>query len=160
MFSGKTVVIGITGGIAAYKMPNLVSMLVKQNANVRVIMTEAAEKIVSPIPMESLSKNKCLIDTFDRNFTMETEHIAVADAADVLLIAPATANTIAKLACGIADNMLTTTALACKCTCLQLQGGSGGPGEGGNPVLRKGPSPRCLPPSTKILSQVHQFMRY
>ncbi len=116
MFSGKTVVIGITGGIAAYKMPNLVSMLVKQNANVRVIMTEAAEKIVSPIPMESLSKNKCLIDTFDRNFTMETEHIAVADAADVLLIAPATANTIAKLACGIADNMLTTTALACKCT--------------------------------------------
>jgi phosphopantothenoylcysteine decarboxylase/phosphopantothenate--cysteine ligase len=79
-------------------------------------MTEAAEKIVSPIPMESLSKNKCLIDTFDRNFTMETEHIAVADAADVLLIAPATANTIAKLACGIADNMLTTTALACKCT--------------------------------------------
>ncbi|MBQ3380018.1 MAG: bifunctional phosphopantothenoylcysteine decarboxylase/phosphopantothenate--cysteine ligase CoaBC [Clostridia bacterium] len=115
MFSGKTVVIGITGGIAAYKIPNLVSMLVKKNANVRVIMTEAAEKIVSPIPMESLSKNKCLIDTFDRNFTMETEHIAVADSADVLIIAPATANTIAKLAHGIADNMLTTVALACRC---------------------------------------------
>ncbi|MBR2742497.1 MAG: bifunctional phosphopantothenoylcysteine decarboxylase/phosphopantothenate--cysteine ligase CoaBC [Clostridia bacterium] len=115
MFSGKNVVIGITGGIAAYKIPNLVSMLVKQNANVRVILTDAAEKIVSPIPMESLSKNKCLTDTFDRSFTMETEHIAVADAADVFIVAPATANTIAKLAHGIADNMLTTVALACRC---------------------------------------------
>ena len=115
MFKGKTVVIGITGGIAAYKMPNLVSMLVKQNANVHVILTDSASKIVSPIPMESLSGNKCLIDTFDRNFTMETEHISIATAADVLLVAPATANTIAKLAHGIADNMLTTTALACKC---------------------------------------------
>lgn len=115
MFKGKTVVIGITGGIAAYKMPNLVSMLVKQNANVHVILTDSAREIVSPIPMESLSGNKCLTDTFDRNFTMETEHVAIATAADVLIIAPATANTIAKLAHGIADNMLTTTALACKC---------------------------------------------
>jgi len=115
MFKGKNIVIGVTGGIAAYKMPNLVSMLVKQNANVHVILTPSAREIVAPIPFESLSGNKCLIDTFDRNFTMETEHVAIATAADVLLVAPATANTIAKLAHGLADNMLTTTALACKC---------------------------------------------
>ena len=115
MFKGKTVVLGITGGIAAYKMPNLVSMLVKQHADVNVILTENAREIVTPVPFESLSKNRCIIDTFDRSFTMETEHIALARKADVLLIAPATANTIAKLAHGIADNMLTTTALACTC---------------------------------------------
>jgi phosphopantothenoylcysteine decarboxylase/phosphopantothenate--cysteine ligase len=115
MLNGKTVVLGITGGIAAYKMPNLVSMLVKEHADVHVILTQNAREIVSPIPFESLTKNRCLLDTFDRGFTMDTKHVALADRADVLLIAPATANTIAKLAHGIADNMLTTTALACIC---------------------------------------------
>ncbi len=115
MLKGKNVLLGVTGSIAAYKMPNLVSMLVKKGVDVQVVMTESACKLVSPIAMESLSKNKCLTETFDRNFTREVEHIAVADKADVLIIAPASANTIAKLAHGIADNMLTTTALACKC---------------------------------------------
>lgn len=115
MFKGKTVILGISGGIAAYKMPNLASMLVKQRADVRVILTQNAREIVTPVPFESLTQNRCIIDTFDRSFTMETEHVALASRADVLLIAPATANTIAKLAHGLADNMLTTTALACTC---------------------------------------------
>ncbi len=111
----KFVVIGVTGGIAAYKIPNLVSMLAKAKAEVQVILTENAQNIIPPTPFESLSHHKCLTDTFDRNFTMEVEHIAVADKAKLLLIAPATANVIGKLANGIADDMLTTTALACNC---------------------------------------------
>ncbi len=113
--NGKFILIGVTGGIAAYKMPNLVSMLVKAKANTQVILTQNAQNIIPPTPFESLSHRKCLTDTFDRNFTMEVEHIAVADQADLLLIAPATANVIGKLANGIADDMLTTTALACSC---------------------------------------------
>ncbi len=112
---GKCIIIGVTGGIAAYKMPNLVSMLTKAKAETHVILTKNAQNIIPPTPFESLSHYKCLTDTFDRNFTMEVEHIALADKADLLLIAPATANIIGKLASGIADDMLTTTALACGC---------------------------------------------
>ncbi len=111
----KCVIIGVSGGIAAYKMPNLVSMLAKAKAEVHVILTQNAQNIIPPTPFESLSHQKCLTDTFDRNFTMEVEHIALADKAELLLIAPATANIIAKLAHGVADDMLTTTALACNC---------------------------------------------
>ncbi len=113
--NGKFILIGVTGGIAAYKMPNLVSMLTKAKAQSQVILTQNAQNIIPPTPFESLSHHKCLTDTFDRNFTMEVEHIAIADKADLLLIAPATANVIGKLANGIADDMLTTTALACNC---------------------------------------------
>lgn len=111
----KCIILGVTGGIAAYKMPNLVSMLAKVKAETHVILTRNAMNIIPPTPFESLSKNKCLTDTFDRNFTMEVEHVSLADKADLLLIAPATANVIGKLANGIADDMLTTTALACNC---------------------------------------------
>lgn len=113
--NGKCIIIGVSGGIAAYKMPNLVSMLAKAKTETHVILTENAQNIIPPTPFESLSKNKCLTDTFDRNFTMEVEHVALADKADLLLVAPATANVIGKLANGIADDMLTTTALACNC---------------------------------------------
>lgn len=113
--NGKFIVLGVTGGIAAYKMPNLCSMLAKAGAQTQVILTENAQHIIPPTPFESLTHHKCLTDTFDRNFTMEVEHVALADKANLLLIAPATANIIGKLANGIADDMLTTTALACNC---------------------------------------------
>ena len=115
MLTGKTIILGVSGGIAAYKIPNLASMLVKQGAEVRVLMTENAANFITPITFESLTGNKCIIDTFDRNFEFSVEHVALAKKADVLLIAPATANVIAKLAHGICDDMLTTTALACSC---------------------------------------------
>lgn len=115
MFTGNTVLLGITGGIAAYKMPNLASLLVKQHADVQVVLTSNALEFVTPVPFESLTRNRCITDTFDRGFTMDTEHVSLAKRANALLVAPATANTIAKLAHGIADNMLTTTALACTC---------------------------------------------
>ena len=115
MLSGKTVVLGVTGGIACYKAAALASMLKKQHADVQVIMTENATKFVTPITFEQLTGNKALVDTFDRNFVHSVEHIAVADRADMVLIAPATANVIAKLAHGLADDMLTTTVLACRC---------------------------------------------
>lgn len=114
MLQGKTVVLGVTGGIAAYKIPNLASMLKKQHANVEVIMTENAENFITPIAFESLTGNKCLVDTFDRNFQFQVEHVALAKRADIFVIAPATANVIAKVAHGIADDMLTTTFLACR----------------------------------------------
>lgn len=114
MLKGKTVVLGVTGGIAAYKIPNLASALVKLHADVRVIMTENATNFITPITFETLTGNKCLVDTFDRNFEFKVSHVALADEADVMMIAPATANVIAKLAHGIADDMLTTTALACE----------------------------------------------
>lgn len=113
--NGKCIIIGVSGGIAAYKMPNLVSMLAKAKTETHVILTANAQNIIPPTPFESLSHQKCLTDTFDRNFTMEVEHVSLADKADLLLIAPATANIIGKLANGIADDMLTTTALACNC---------------------------------------------
>ena len=115
MLKGKTVVLGVTGSIAAYKAANLASMLVKLHADVHVIMTKNATNFIHPITFETLTNNKCLVDTFDRNFQYSVEHVALAKKADVMMIAPATANVIGKLAGGIADDMLTTTALACTC---------------------------------------------
>ena len=114
MLKGKTVVLGVTGGIAAYKIAGLASMLVKQHADVQVIMTENATNFITPITFETLTGNKCLVDTFDRNFQFQVEHVALAKRADIFMIAPATANVIAKVAHGLADDMLTTTFLACK----------------------------------------------
>lgn len=115
MLQGKTVVLGVTGSIAAYKIANLTSMLTKLHADVHVLMTENATNFINPITFETLTGRKCLVDTFDRNFQYEVEHIALAKEADVVLIAPATANVMAKLAHGLADDMLTTTVLACTC---------------------------------------------
>lgn len=115
MLQGKTVVLGVSGGIAAYKIPNLASMLKKLHANVEVIMTEHAVNFITPTTFESLTGTKCLVDTFDRNFQFQVEHVALAKRADLFLIAPATANVIAKVAHGLADDMLTTTFLAAKC---------------------------------------------
>ncbi|MBQ1901049.1 MAG: bifunctional phosphopantothenoylcysteine decarboxylase/phosphopantothenate--cysteine ligase CoaBC [Lachnospiraceae bacterium] len=112
MLRNKTVVLGITGSIAAYKIANLASMLVKQHADVHVIMTKNATNFIHPITFETLTGNKCLVETFDRNFSFEVEHVSLGEKADVMLIAPASANVIAKLAHGLADDMLTTTALA------------------------------------------------
>ena len=115
MLKGKTVILGITGSIAAYKMANVASMLKKLHCNVEVIMTKNAVNFINPITFETLTGNKCLIDTFDRNFQFQVEHISLAKRADLLMVAPASANIIGKLANGIADDMLTTTALACTC---------------------------------------------
>ena len=115
MLKNKTVLIGVSGSIAAYKAAELTSLLVKQHANVHVIMTKNATEFISPITFETLSNNKCPVDTFDRNFEFNVEHVSLAKKADVCIIAPATANVIAKLANGIADDMLTTTVLACRC---------------------------------------------
>ncbi|MCD8206899.1 MAG: bifunctional phosphopantothenoylcysteine decarboxylase/phosphopantothenate--cysteine ligase CoaBC [Bacteroidales bacterium] len=114
MLEGKTVVLGVSGSIAAYKIANLASMLVKQHADVHVVMTKNATNFIHPITFETLTKNKCLVDTFDRNFEFDVAHVSLADKADVMLIAPATANVIGKIAGGIADDMLTTTAMANK----------------------------------------------
>lgn len=114
MLKGKTVLLGVTGGIAAYKIANLASALVKLHADVNVIMTQNATKFINPITFESLTGNKCIVDTFDRNFKFKVEHIALAELADVFMIAPASANVIGKIANGIADDMLTTTFMACK----------------------------------------------
>lgn len=114
MLKGKTVLLGVTGGIAAYKIANLASALVKLHADVNVIMTQNATNFINPITFESLTSNKCIVDTFDRNFKFKVEHIALAELADVFMIAPASANVIGKIANGIADDMLTTTFMACK----------------------------------------------
>ena len=111
----KTVLLCVSGGIAAYKIPNLARMLKKQGINVHVLMTENAKNFINPITFETLTANKCLIDTFDRNFQYSVEHVALAKAADVVMIAPASANVIGKIANGIADDMLTTTVIACTC---------------------------------------------
>ena len=115
MLKGKTVILGVTGSIAAYKAANLASMLKKQHADVQVIMTKNATQFINPITFESLTGNKCLVDTFDRNFQFQVEHVALAKRADLAIVAPATANIMAKLAHGLADDMLTTTLLACRC---------------------------------------------
>ncbi len=115
MLKGKTVLLGVTGGIAAYKMPNVARMLKKLHCNVHVIMTENAQNFITATTFETLTGNKCLIDTFDRNFEFSVEHVALAKQADLVLIAPATANVIGKIANGIADDMLTTTEMACTC---------------------------------------------
>lgn len=118
MLTGKTVVLGVTGGIAAYKMPNVARMLKKMHCNVHVIMTQNATNFITATTFETLTGNKCLIDTFDRNFEFSVEHVAIAKQADLVLIAPATANVIGKIAGGIADDMLTTTVMACICKIL------------------------------------------
>ena len=115
MLRGKTVLLGVTGSIAAYKAASLVSMLMKAGATVHVIMTKNAEYFIHPITFESLSKNKCITDIFDRDFTFEVEHISLAQKADIFVVAPASADMIAKLCYGLADDMLSTTALACTC---------------------------------------------
>lgn len=115
MLKGKTVVLGVTGSIAAYKIASLASMLVKQQAEVHVLMTKNATNFINPITFETLAGRKCLVDTFDRNFEYSVEHVALAKKADVVLIAPASANVIGKIANGIADDMLTTTVMACRC---------------------------------------------
>ena len=115
MLQGKTVVLGVTGSIAAYKTAMLASHLVKLHADVHVIMTQNATHFITPITFETLTGNKCLVDTFDRNFQFQVEHVSIAKKADVVMIAPASANVIGKLAHGIADDMLTTTIMACRC---------------------------------------------
>ena len=115
MVAGKHIVLGVTGSIAAYKIASLASMLVKQKADVTVIMTPNATNFINPITFESLTGHKCLVDTFDRNFEFQVEHVSLAKQTDVFLVAPASANVIAKAAHGIADDMLTTTLLACTC---------------------------------------------
>ena len=115
MLKGKTVLLGVTGGIASYKSASLASLLVKAGAQVHVLMTENAKNFINPITFETLTGHKCVTDTFDRNFEFNVEHVALAKKADLVMIAPATANVIAKLAHGIADDMLTTTVLACRC---------------------------------------------
>ncbi|MBR1568785.1 MAG: bifunctional phosphopantothenoylcysteine decarboxylase/phosphopantothenate--cysteine ligase CoaBC [Lachnospiraceae bacterium] len=115
MLAGKTVILGVTGSIAAYKIANLTSMLVKQHADVYVLMTQNATNFIHPITFETLTNHKTLVDTFDRNFNYNIEHVSLAKKADLVLVAPASANVIGKIANGIADDMLTTTVMACKC---------------------------------------------
>lgn len=115
MLQGKTVLLGVSGSIAAYKIANLASALKKLHADVHVLMTQNATNFINPITFETLTGNKCLVDTFDRNFQFSVEHVSIAKKADVVLIAPASANVIGKLANGIADDMLTTTVMACTC---------------------------------------------
>lgn len=115
MLKGKHIVLGVTGSIAAYKIASLASMLKKKQADVTVIMTQNATNFINPITFETLTGNKCLVDTFDRNFQYSVEHVALAKQADVFMVAPASANLIAKAAHGLADDMLTTTLLACTC---------------------------------------------
>lgn len=115
MLKGKTVILGVTGSIAAYKIANLTSMLVKMHCDVYVIMTQNATNFINPITFETLTNHKTLVDTFDRNFNYNIEHVSLAKKADVVLIAPASANAIGKIAGGIADDMLTTTVMACRC---------------------------------------------
>ena len=115
MLKGKTVVLGISGSIAAYKIASLASRLKKLHADIQIIMTKNATQFITPVTLESLTGSKCLVDTFDRNFQFQVEHVSLAKKADIFLLAPATANVIAKVAHGLADDMLTTTFLACKC---------------------------------------------
>ena len=115
MLKGKNVVLAVSGSIAAYKIANLASMLKKLNCNVDVLMTENATNFINPITFETLTENKCLVDTFDRNFQYDVEHISLSKKADVFLVAPASANIIGKIANGIADDMITTTIMACTC---------------------------------------------
>lgn len=116
MLTGKTIILGITGSIAAYKMADCARELTKLHADVHVLMTENSTKFINPITFETLTQHTCLIDTFDRSFQYSVEHVALAKAADIVLVAPASANVIGKLANGIADDMLTTTVMACPCT--------------------------------------------
>lgn len=118
MLKGKTVLLAVSGGIAAYKIPNVARMLKKLQCNVHVLMTENATNFATAVTFETVTGNKCLIDTFDRNFEFSVEHVSLAKQADLVLIAPATANVIGKIANGIADDMLTTTVMGCNCPIL------------------------------------------
>ncbi|MDO4518104.1 MAG: bifunctional phosphopantothenoylcysteine decarboxylase/phosphopantothenate--cysteine ligase CoaBC, partial [Bacillota bacterium] len=118
MLRGKTIVLGVTGSIAAYKMADVASALIKLNADVHVLMTENATNFINPITFETLTSNKCIVDTFDRDFDFDVKHISLAQKADLFMIAPASANVIGKVANGIADDMLTTTLMACECPVL------------------------------------------
>lgn len=113
IFENKSILIGVTGGIASYKIPNLARMIVKQGGEVNVIMTENAANFITPFTFETLTKNKCIVDTFDRNFQYSVEHVSLAKKSDSVIVAPATANIIGKIASGIADDMLSTTIMAC-----------------------------------------------
>lgn len=115
MLKGKNIILGVTGSIAAYKIASLASMLMKQGCNVHVMMSQNATNFINPITFETLTGNKCLVNTFDRNFQYSVEHVSLAKLADVVMVAPASANVISKIAHGMADDMLTTTVLACKC---------------------------------------------
>ena len=115
MISNKTILLGVTGSIAAYKIADLASRLAKEGCDVHVLMTKNAAEFITPLTFESLTGNKCIVDTFDRNFQFNIAHVSLAQKAELCLIAPASANVIAKMAVGLADDMLTTTVLACKC---------------------------------------------
>ncbi len=115
MLNGKNILLGVTGSIAAYKITGLITALKKLGAEVNIIMTKNATEIITPLTMERLSGNKCIVDTFDKNVQYSVKHISLAESADIVMLAPATANIIGKIACGIADDMLTTTIMACKC---------------------------------------------
>ena len=115
MLTGKTVLLGVSGSIAAYKTASLASALKKLHADVHVLMTKNAVNFINPITFETLTGNKCLVDTFDRNFEYSVEHVSLAKKADLVMVAPASANVIGKIAHGIADDMLTTTIMACRC---------------------------------------------
>ena len=134
MLTGKSVVLGVTGSIAAYKMANLASMLVKLNADVHVIMTQNATHFITPMTFETLTNNKCIVDTFDRNFNFDVKHVSLAKRGDLFLVAPCTANVIGKVANGICDDMLTTTIMATKAPVLFSPAMNTGMWE--NPVLQ------------------------
>ena len=134
MLTGKTIVLGVTGSIAAYKIANLASMLVKLNADVHVIMTQNATRFITPMTFETLTNNKCIVDTFDRNFNFDVKHVSLAKLADVFLVAPCTANVIGKVANGICDDMLTTTIMATKAPVLFSPAMNTGMWE--NPILQ------------------------
>ena len=134
MLTGKTIVLGVTGSIAAYKTANLASMLVKLGADVHVIMTQNATKFITPMTFETLTDNKCIADTFDRNFSFDVKHVSLAKKADLFMVAPCTANVIGKLAAGICDDMLTTTLLATKAPIILAPAMNTGMWE--NPILQ------------------------
>lgn len=134
MLTGKTIVLGVTGSIAAYKTANLASMLVKLGADVHVIMTQNATKFITPMTFETLADNKCIADTFDRNFSFDVKHVSLAKKADLFMVAPCTANVIGKLAAGICDDMLTTTLLATKAPIILAPAMNTGMWE--NPILQ------------------------
>ena len=134
MLTGKSIVIGVTGSIAAYKIANLASMLVKLNADVHVIMTQNATHFITPMTFETLTNNKCIVDTFDRNFNFDVKHVSLAKKGDLFLVAPCTANVIGKVANGICDDMLTTTIMATKAPVLFAPAMNTGMWE--NPILQ------------------------
>ena len=160
MLKGKHVVLGITGSIAAYKTAGLASMLVKKGCHVQVLMTENATNFINPITFETLTGNKCLVDTFDRNFEFSVEHVALAKQADVVMIAPASANIIAKLAHGLADDMLTTTVLAELFDYIEKEIGAQKDLEGRKILVTAGPTREAIDPVRYITNHSTGKMGY